>query len=70
MFGVVPRSFLIIFLSVVVVACVDLERTSTDDESVPDFLKSQKNLPIVTDSDYQVLPDISNKLINKKTKRV
>ena len=35
MFGVVPRSFLIIFLSVLVVACVDLERSSTDDESVP-----------------------------------
>ena len=41
---------------------------TTDDESVPDFLKSQKNLPIVTDSDYQVLPDISKKLIDKKTK--
>ena len=41
---------------------------TTDDESVPDFLKSQKNLPIVTDSDYQVLPDISNKLIDKKAK--
>ena len=34
---------------------------TTEDESVPDFLKSQKNLPIVTDSDYQVLPDISKK---------
>ena len=41
---------------------------TTNDESVPDFLKSQKNLPIVTDSDYQVLPDISNKLIDKKAK--
>ena len=37
---------------------------TTEDESVPDFLKSQKNLPIITDSDYQVLPDISKKLID------
>ena len=41
---------------------------STEDKSVPDFLKFQKNLAIVTDSDYQVLPDISTKLINKKVK--
>ena len=41
---------------------------STEDKSVPDFLKDQKNLPIITDSDYQVLPDISSKLINKKAK--
>ena len=41
---------------------------STLDKSVPDFLKSQNNLPIITDSDYQVLPDISSKLINKKAK--
>ena len=41
---------------------------STEDESVPDFLKFQKNLPIVTDSDYQVLPEISTKLINTKVK--
>jgi len=40
----------------------------TKDSSVPDFLKSQQNLPIVTDSDYQVLPDISKKLISKKVK--
>ena len=41
---------------------------STEDKSVPDFLKSQKNLSIITDSDYQVLPDIGMKLINKKVK--
>jgi len=41
---------------------------STEDSSVPDFLKSQKNLPIITDSDYQVLPDIGTKLINMKVK--
>ena len=36
---------------------------SSKDESVPDFLKEQKNLPIVTDSDYQILPFIGDKLI-------
>ena len=41
---------------------------STEDKSVPNFLQSQKNLPIITDSDYQVLPDISTKLINMKVK--
>ena len=41
---------------------------TTNDESVPDFFKSQKNLPIVTDSDYQVLPNISKKLIDKNAK--
>ena len=41
---------------------------SSADQSVPDFLKSQKNLPIVTDTDYQVLPNISNQLIEKKVK--
>ena len=41
---------------------------STTDESVPDYLKSQKNIPIITDSDYQVLPDIGLKLIEKKAK--
>ncbi len=41
---------------------------TTNNKLVPDFLKSQENLPIVTDSDYQILPDISNKLIEKKAK--
>ena len=40
----------------------------TNDDSVPKYIKSQDNIPIVTDSDYQVLPDISNKLIEKKVK--
>ena len=40
----------------------------TEDQSVPDFLKLQKNLPIISDSDYQILPDISSKLIEKKAK--
>ena len=41
---------------------------TTNDESVPDFFKSQKNLPIVPDSDYQVLPNIRKKLIDKNAK--
>ena len=45
-----------------------LVNISTEDKSVPDFLKSQKNLPIITDSEYQVLPDISTKLIKLKAK--
>jgi trigger factor len=45
-----------------------LVNISTLDESVPDFLKSQNNLSIITDSDYQILPDISNRLIDKKAK--
>ncbi len=44
---------------------VDIE---TSDESAPEFLKSQKNIPITTDSDYQVLPDISSKILAKKPK--
>jgi trigger factor len=40
----------------------------TNDDSVPEYIKSQDNISIVTDSDYQVLPDISNKLIKKKAK--
>ena len=35
----------------------------------PDYLKSQKNLPIVIDSDYQVLPEIGSKLLEKKLKK-
>ena len=41
---------------------------STKDESVPDFLKAQNNMPIVTDSDYQILPEIGSLLVNKKAK--
>ena len=41
---------------------------SADEPSIPDFLKSQINLPITTDSDYQILPDISSKLIERKAK--
>ena len=40
----------------------------TNDDSVPEHIKSQENIPIVTDSDYQILPDISNRLIKKNAK--
>ena len=42
---------------------------SSKDEKVPDFLKLQKNLPIVIDSDYQILPSIGDKLIENKLKK-
>lgn len=41
----------------------------TKDEVAPDFLKLQKKLPIIIDSEYQVLPEISSKIIEKKLKR-
>ena len=42
---------------------------SSNDESVPDFLKVQKNLSIVIDSDYQILPSIGDKLVENKLKK-
>ena len=42
---------------------------SSKDESVPDFLKVQKNLSIVIDSDYQILPSIGDKLVENKLKK-
>ncbi len=42
---------------------------SSKDESVPDFLKVQKKLPIVIDSDYQILPLIGEKLIENKLRK-
>ena len=39
----------------------------SEDGFVPDFLK-QKNVPLYSDSDYQILPNISKLLINKKSK--
>ena len=41
---------------------------NTNDARVPDFLKNQQNVPVITDSDYQILPDISKRLIDKKAK--
>ena len=42
---------------------------STSDETAPDYLKSQKNLPVVIDSEHQVLPSIGTKLLEKKLKK-
>jgi len=42
---------------------------SSNDEITPDFLKLQKNLPIIIDSEYQILPDIGTKLKEKKLKK-
>ena len=42
---------------------------SSKDESVPEFLKSQKKLPIIVDSDYQVLPELGSRLLEKKLKK-
>ena len=38
----------------------------TKDPLAPDFIKSQKNIPVITDSDFQILPNLSEKLIQKK----
>ena len=42
---------------------------SSENETVPDFLKSQKNLPIIINSELQILPDLGSKLLNKKLKK-
>ena len=42
---------------------------SSNNEITPDFLKLQKNLPIIIDSEYQILPDIGTKLKEKKLKK-
>ena len=42
---------------------------SSNDKAVPDFLKTQKNLPIIIDSEYQILPDIGLKIKEKKLKK-
>ena len=41
---------------------------SSSDKSIPDFFKNQKNMPIETDSDYQILPNLSEEIIKKKLK--
>ena len=41
---------------------------TTADKSVPNFFQSQKNIPIITDSDYQILPNLSERLIEKNCK--
>ena len=45
---------------------INLKSTEVD---VPDYLKLQKNLPIVIDSEYQVLPEIGSKILEKKLKK-
>ncbi len=40
----------------------------TKDENIPEYLKSQKKLPIDTESQNEILPDLSKKLIEKKVK--
>ena len=42
---------------------------TSDDLSVPDYLKLQKNLPIIIDSEYQVLPEIGSKILKTKLKK-
>ena len=42
---------------------------SSENETVPDFLKSQKNLPIIINSELQILPDLGSKLLSKKLKK-
>ena len=42
---------------------------TTNDTSAPDYLKSQKKLPIVINSEYQVLPNIGSKILAKKIKK-
>ena len=42
---------------------------SSEDNSVPQFLKSQDKLPIIIDSDFQVLPELGSELMKKKLKK-
>tara|TARA_Y100001970_G_scaffold290695_1_gene425348 strand:- start:4809 stop:6146 length:1338 start_codon:yes stop_codon:yes gene_type:complete len=44
---------------------IDLD---SKDQKVPEFMKNQKKLSIFTDSDYQILPDISKEIIKKNLK--
>ena len=40
----------------------------TSDKNVPEYLKSQKNIPIDTDNNQEILPGINNLLIKNKFK--
>ena len=42
---------------------------NSDDDRTTSFLKKQKNLPIVIDSEYQIIPEIGLKLKEKKLKK-
>ncbi len=41
----------------------------SEDSSVPQFLKVQKNLPIIIDSEFQILPELGPKIIKMKLKK-
>ncbi len=40
----------------------------TSNKEIPEYLRSQKNIPIELDSDYNILPEINNILLKKKLK--
>ena len=40
----------------------------SEDDSLPDFLRSQNNMQVITDSNIQILPDIDKQLISKQAK--
>ena len=40
----------------------------SENNSLPDFLRSQENMQVITDSDYQILPGIDKQLIKKEAK--
>ena len=42
---------------------------SSEDPSTPQFLKTQKNLPVIIDSEFQILPDLGPKLIKGNLKK-
>tara|TARA_Y100001970_G_scaffold54950_1_gene69678 strand:- start:1884 stop:3233 length:1350 start_codon:yes stop_codon:yes gene_type:complete len=46
-----------------------LVNLSSDNDFVPKFLKSQKNLPVFIDSEFQIIPELSLKLMKKKLKK-
>ena len=41
---------------------------NTSNKKIPEYLRSQKNFPIETDLDQEILPDINKKLISEKIK--
>jgi len=41
----------------------------SEDSSTPEFLKVQKNLPIIIDSEFQILPELGSKMIKMKLKK-
>ncbi len=46
-----------------------LVNLSSENEFVPKFLKSQKNLPVFIDSEFQIIPELGLKLMKKKLKK-